>query len=138
MNNGKPPKLLVIEDDQSSMAILRKVLSAWIPFKGVRTLAEAEATTEDYDAVLLDIGLPDANRETVVDQVKQKFSTAAIVVLSGYENEEYIKRSIMQSASNYLIKGRDDTDGESLAAKIRTAILTNKSVRMIEDFGASI
>lgn len=127
-------KILVVEDDDNYMTLLHWRLENSFSIqsaKGLKSALVALSATV-FDAVLLDVGLPDADRDTIVEEVKQRANGAAIIVLSGYEDTDYMRRAISQSASNYLVKGRDDGSGEALACHIRTGIKLNHSCQSLD------
>lgn len=128
-------KLLIIEDERFCREDLTAKLS---PFFEVDPVASFVAAMERmqatcFDAVLLDIGLPDCSRDTVVDRIKARQPSSALVIISGYADPDYIREAILKNASNYLIKGKDDQDGESLASAIRVAIISNTNLRKLQD-----
>lgn len=99
------------------------------------TMCEAERLMHinRYDAILLDTGLPDHPRMTVVEHVKSMSPMAAIVIVSGYYNPDFAKEAIRQSASSYLVKGYDDTSADGLESSINAAISSNRLCHKIED-----
>lgn len=128
------PSVLIVEDDKFYRKTLEKILGSRYFVFAVETLAQAIQIfgTVSFNAVVLDIGLPDTHTDDTVEKMKKEYPNCAIVVLSGYENPERIKKCIKDSASSYLIKGRDDKDPEVLAAAINTAMRNNEKNGKIE------
>ena len=120
-------KVLIVEDEDFYRRRLLSMLAPFFVMYAVSRLSEAISTAQNYDAVLLDINLPDSRIEETVANMKHNHPSCAIVVLSGFEDPDRIKQCILDSASNYLIKGKDDKDPELLASAIRTAIYSNNA-----------
>lgn len=127
-------RLLIMEDNQNDGLLLMRKLAPSFLVDWEMTLVGGlnRLAGQQYDSVLLDIGLPGSDRETVVQTVKQHSKPSAVVVLSGYTDPDFIRKSIMDSASNYLIKGMDDQDADVLAGSIRLAIKNNEACRKVE------
>jgi len=126
--------VLIVEDDNLYRKELEKRLGSRYFVHAVDTLSEAIKVfaTVAFNAVLLDIGLPDTHTDDTVARMKKEYPDCAIVVLSGYEDPERIKRCIRDSASSYLIKGRDDKDPEMLSAAIGKAMVNNEKNHKID------
>lgn len=58
----------------------------------------------DYDVVLLDIGLPDVDGFDILRAAKEKKPSLPILVLSIYPEEQYAVKVLMEGASGYLTK----------------------------------
>jgi signal transduction histidine kinase/chemotaxis response regulator CheB len=106
------PKILIVEDDQHSRHGLRVVLEMeGYSTDEARTAGEALKAISGgkYDAVLMDISLPDADGTTLIRRVRAEPSVAAtpIVVLTG-KTSDSDRRLIEESgASAYLSKPVD-------------------------------
>ena len=83
--------LLLIEDDDFDVEAVRRSLEDHHELVVARTLKEAEQKlTPDVDAVIVDLGLPDADFEEVLRWIEEKASRLAVVIYSGYP--EYVDR----------------------------------------------
>ena len=131
---GLMTKVLIVEDDVGYAWMMIKKLGSFFEVESVATLKEAVEVfgKRAFGAVLLDIGLPDTKIDNTVALMKGCYPECAIVVLSGHEDPERIKRCIRDSASSYLIKGRDDKDGQQLATAINSAISNNAVYQKVE------
>jgi len=127
-------KILVVEDDDAYLFTILRKLRPFFHAEGVRSLSEAIRVFAEngFKAVLLDIGLRDSPSEKTVRRMKQQYPNCAIVVLSGNEDPERIRQCIRDSASSYLVKGRDDQHPEILSAAIISAIANNDSCHKAE------
>ncbi|MGB5632023.1 MAG: response regulator transcription factor [Waterburya sp.] len=56
------------------------------------------------DVVLLDIDLPGIDGLTVANEINLKFPQVKIIMLSSYEEESYVSKSIELGAKGYLLK----------------------------------
>jgi len=91
----------------------------------------------DYDLVLLDISLPDANGLDVLREMRKKRPRLPVLVISMYPEEMYAVRAIRTGAQGYLTK---QSASEELVFAVRK-ILSGKryvnpafAVRMVVDF----
>lgn len=74
-----------------------------------------------YDAVLLDLGLPDSpQRSASFTRVQAAAPTLPIIILTGLDDETFAVTTVRRGAQDYLVKGRIDTD--TLVRTIRYAI----------------
>lgn len=124
---GVVNKVLIVEDDANYVVAVLRKLKDFFQMESVSTLKEAVEAfgTDTFSAVLMDIGLPDTRIDNTVKLMKGCYPNCAIVVLSGHEDPKRIKQCIADSASSYLIKGRDDQDGAHMATAINCAIHNN-------------
>jgi two-component system, OmpR family, KDP operon response regulator KdpE len=116
-----PATILVVEDDPSLGAALGATLKAagYRPVRA-RTAAEALRWFSHYapDLVLLDLGLPDRDGLTVIQEIRGR-STAPIVVLSARDAEAVKVQALDLGADDYVQKpfGVDE-----LLARLRAAL----------------
>ncbi len=74
-----------------------------------------------YDAVLLDLGLPDSpQRSASFTRVQAAAPVLPVVILTGLDDETFAVTSVRRGAQDYLVKGKIDTD--TLVRTIRYAI----------------
>lgn len=62
------------------------------------------ATHDDVDMVLTDMVMPEMDAISLIQQVKKNKPDIKVVVLTMYENENYLKSAFLQGASGYLLK----------------------------------
>lgn len=70
----------------------------------------------EIQLILLDINLPNINGLELTKLIKKDFPNTKILVLSMYNNAEYIKEVLKEGASGYILK---NTDHEELLAAIK-------------------
>ncbi|MFH5832542.1 PAS domain S-box protein [Halalkalibaculum sp. DA384] len=105
----KEIRLLVIEDNPGDYFLIQEYLLEKIEephLKHVTTLAQTENALEDhlYDAILLDLALPDASGESLVQQVVAMSKDIPVIVLTGYENEAFGLKTLGMGIADYLLK----------------------------------
>ncbi|MEO1429446.1 MAG: response regulator transcription factor [Cyanobacteria bacterium J06632_19] len=79
---------------------------------------EAVAMVEKLqpDVVLMDIRMPLMDGVAATKEIKNKFAQTKILVLTTFDDDEYIKAALQNGAMGYLLK---DTPSEELAVAIR-------------------
>lgn len=123
--------VLLVEDSLDSAKLVNHFLDASkiVQFRVVTagTLREArEALARDrFDAILLDLNLPDSRGIETFTRVREAAQGAAIVILTAVEDEAVATSAIGHGATDYLIKG--EVGGEGLARRIRFAVERNRT-----------
>lgn len=121
--NDKPIKVLLIEDNLGDINLIRESLKgSRIQLKIVERLDHGlqELANEEYDGVLLDLGLPDSKGLETLDKAHKHAPRTPIVLLTGVEDEALGIEAIRRGAQDYRVKGQ--TDGDRLARSLRYAI----------------
>ncbi len=119
-------RVLLIEDNPIDTQLTQDILAEWatkqFELTCVETLGEglARLARDRFDAVLLDLSLPDAQGLNTVTQVLATSPGIPIVVLTGYDDQELALQAVQQGAQDYLVKGQAQAD--SLSRAIRYAI----------------
>lgn len=75
------------------------------------------ALSKHPDVVLMDIGMPILNGLEATRQIKKQAPDVKVLVLSGYDNDEYILQMVQCGANGYILK---DSFLEDLYAAIRS------------------
>jgi len=108
-------KVLVAEDH----TIVRKGLCALLHAESdIQVIGEAEngrqalkmAEELQPDIVLMDITMPELNGMDATRQLKKRFPSMKILILSMHSTEEYIFQTLKAGASGYLLKRSAPTD----------------------------
>jgi serine phosphatase RsbU (regulator of sigma subunit) len=119
-----PVQLLLVEDDLGDAVLVQELLADAAPHMQVLhvgTLREAmELLPGGLDCVLLDLGLPDAIGLEPVERLRRAAPDAAVVVLTGHDDEHRGIEALSSGAQDYLSKS--GVDGSMLARAIRYAI----------------
>ena len=124
MSLSFPIQLLLVEDDPGDALLVESLLAGVAPNVDVmrveRLQEAAEMLPGGIDCVLLDLGLPDAMGLEAVERLRAAAPDAAIVVLTGHDDEQRGVDALSRGAEDYLVKG--SVDGPLLARAIRYAI----------------
>ena len=124
-------KALLVEDNDVDAQLTQDLLSEWsieeFRITRVKTLGEGLTllSRERFDAVLLDLSLPDAFGLPTVRQVHATSPTIPVVVLSGVSDQSLALQAVQQGAQDYLVKGQGHP--ELLARAVRYAIERKRS-----------
>lgn len=113
---------ILLVDDQS---LIRQGLRALLELEpDLEVVGEAEnghsaialVETLHPDVVLLDIRMPLMDGVAVTREIGQRFSETKVLVLTTFDDDEYVAQALRYGAKGYLLK---DMPSEELAAAIR-------------------
>ncbi len=119
-------KILLIEDNPGDADLIREYLRDVRPnlirLEHAATLAESlqRLDQESFDAVLVDLGLPDSWGLDTFRRVRGPAAGSAIIVVSGVGDESLALEAVQEGAQDYLVKG--DIDSGNLERALRYAI----------------
>jgi two-component system KDP operon response regulator KdpE len=114
-------KILVVEDEEQLSRMLRSILT-----QSGYTVTQAKTgltalqhlVREEFDVILLDLGLPDVDGKEVITQARA-ISAAPILVISAREAEQEKIAALDLGANDYVAK---PFDAGELLARIRVAL----------------
>lgn len=130
--------VLLVEDNPGDATLIeRHLAAATIPQVGSVTVEHAEslpaglAATDDqqFDAVLLDLGLPGSTGLETLDRFLAEGPPLPVVVLTGLKDDEASVEAIRRGAQDYLVKG--DLGPDVLERTMRYAIERKKQERTL-------
>lgn len=115
-------RLLVVDDHEVVRAGLRTLLEDQDRIEVVGEAATAvEALdlieTREPQVVLLDVRLPDQSGVDVCREIRARWPSVQVLMLTSYPDQDAVLGSIMAGAAGYLLKG---VRGSALAEAIRT------------------
>ncbi|MFD6949146.1 protein phosphatase [Nocardiopsis sp. TSRI0078] len=122
--NVESVDVLLIEDDPGDAFLAEELLDetalttriTWVP-----TLGEAREHLEGFrGCVLLDLNLPDAQGLDLLREVLESAPRAAVVVLTGLDDEHEGIAAVSAGAQDYLVKGQ--VDGSLLGRSLRYSL----------------
>lgn len=119
-------RVLVVEDDRDIRHLLRTLLEAHnyrVVLADTATRALIEARSHKPDAMIVDLGLPDRDGQSVIREIR-RFSSVPIVVLSARTMEAEKIQALDGGADDYITK---PFDAGELLARVRAAL--RRSVR---------
>lgn len=123
--NRVPIELLLVEDNPGDARLMREALSE----RSIRvnvmeadrlSAAIAILSQRRFDAVLLDLSLPDSSGMATLTAMRAAEANLPIVVLTGLRDETMGVEAVRLGADDYLIKGQ--VDGGMLVRAINYAI----------------
>jgi DNA-binding NarL/FixJ family response regulator len=123
-SNGQKALRVVIVDDHALLRMgTRQILSE---ADGIEVVAEAQDAAQAMDAVaatspdlvLIDIRLPDRNGIDVARSVVEEHPSTRVVILSAYDDEDYVRAAMDAGVAGYLLK---TMPGDELVNAVRAA-----------------
>jgi len=123
--------VLLIEDNDIDAQLTQDLLAEWsveeFKITHAKTLSEGLLHIDKgrFDAILLDLSLPDAFGLPTVRQVHATNPSIPLVVLSGVSDQTLALQAVQQGAQDYLVKGQGHP--ELLARSVRYAIERKRS-----------
>jgi hypothetical protein len=115
-------RVLLVEDDADyATMIATELRHAGIELEQVCTLARAsdEVRRRSFDAVLLDLGLPDSQGIETVDRMHDAAINVPIIVLTSNAEHGLAAMSLRRGVQDYFLKG--EADAEVLMRSLRYA-----------------
>ncbi|NJP08595.1 MAG: response regulator transcription factor [Leptolyngbyaceae cyanobacterium RU_5_1] len=119
-------RLLLVDDQTIIRQGLRSLLEAKPDLQvvgeaenGQQAIALVEtwsATNQPVDVVLMDVRMPVMDGVAATREICQRFPQTKVLVLTTFDNDEYIDRAMRFGAMGYLLK---DTPSDELADAIR-------------------
>ena len=115
---------ILIADDQSLIRDgLKMILDMEAGLKVIGTARDGTEVLESAlqlspDVILLDMRMPGMNGADCVKQMRRAGLTAKVLILTTFDDEEYILDALANGANGYLLK---DIEMESLVEAIRDA-----------------
>lgn len=135
-------RLLLVEDNPGDAALLRESLNeaggGRFDVTHVEQLGEAIRLLHPalYDAVLLDLSLPDSQGLATLDQVCLAAEDLPIIVLTGLNDEAIAIEAVRKGAQDYLVKGQFDSP--SLVRALHYAIERAKLQRELHQLNETL
>jgi len=120
--SGHPITVLVADDHTIVRRGLVSLLSLGDAFSVVGEAADGRAAVDlalelEPDVVLMDVSMPVLNGLEATTRIKKKAPHIKVLILSAYDNEEYVLQVIRSGANGYLLK---NTASEDLFAAVRS------------------
>jgi DNA-binding NarL/FixJ family response regulator len=106
---SRPIRVLVADDHPMARAGERAMLNT----PGIEVVGEAATGREAIqmveelapDVVLMDVHMPDMDGLEATEQIKARRPVTAVIVVTGSEEHDHIRRAIEAGATGYLLKG---------------------------------
>src|SRR5437867_3512276 len=131
-----PLRILLVDDSTGDVRLVRELLAeagqSHIDLRTTGSVRQALDLVgeEMFDAVLLDLSLPDSQDLEGLATLRGRATGVPIVVMTGLKDEATAARALRQGAQDYLVKGW--FDGDFLARAVGHAIERTRSGRFLE------
>lgn len=115
-------RILFIEDNLRLATLVRKGLEKEsFTVDALGTMAEAEAAidTTNYDAIILDLGLPDGDGLDLLKYMREQKKTSPVIILTARDGIEDRVKGLNAGADDYLLK---PFAMEELTARVRALL----------------
>jgi DNA-binding NarL/FixJ family response regulator len=122
-------QVMVVDDHKMFVEGVQAIFSDSSHIQVVKTVHDGNEVmksienTPNLDIILLDINLPNINGLELTKLISKKYPTIKILILSMYNNAEYIKEVLKEGASGYVLK---NTDHEELLNAIQSVFAGNQ------------
>lgn len=143
MNLPSPIRVALVDDHSLVRDGIKALLSVMAPLEVVGE-AENGADAIDMvgrcqpDLVLVDIGLKDMNGLELTRLLRNRYPALKVLVLSMYDNHEYVSESVRAGASGYVLKNSPSREiiaaieaiangGSFYSAEIAQRLIADKS-----------
>lgn len=119
-------RILIVEDNPGDFLLIQDYLCEEFSqpvIEHVQTFAGAKLklkTNTHFDTILLDLTLPDATGELLVNEMVQLAASTPIIVLTGYADKDFGIKTLALGISDYLLK--DDLNATQLYKSIAYSI----------------
>jgi DNA-binding NarL/FixJ family response regulator len=144
----RPIRIAIVEDQARVAESLAKLINATAGFEVIGAYPNGEMALkqiprENPDVVLMDIGLPGMSGIECVRELRALLPSLPIIMLTVYDEGEYLFNSLKAGASGYLLKR---TTGDKLVEAITEARLggvpltrqmANKVANYFQQMGAT-
>ena len=140
--SDKNIRILLIEDNPADARLLKEVITANYQPSGSNfscKIDDAPSLTEglekigtgEYDAILLDLGLPESSGQDTLDRCVDLFAQFPVIIMTGNDDSALAEKSIKMGAQNYLVKG--DYDTGQIRQTIRYSIERFRFIRDMQE-----
>jgi DNA-binding NarL/FixJ family response regulator len=119
---SEPIQILLVDDQKLMREGLRILLELEPDLKVVGEVADGQAALEAYaglqpDVVLMDVRMPGMDGVEATWRLREKWPQARVVILTTFDDDEYVFEGLRAGAQGYLLK---DVSGHDLAEAVRT------------------
>jgi len=114
-------KILLVDDQRLIREGLKTLLELENDFKVVGEAKNGKDAVEQFrklrpDVVLMDIRMPEMDGVQATQVIKMNYDSAKIIILTTFDEDEYVFEAIRAGAVGYLLK---DVSSEEIASAVR-------------------
>lgn len=130
-------KILLVEDNPADADLLAELLELSVGVQWELVSVEflhqaiAQLCKQSFDIVLLDLSLPDSHGLETLTRLREVAPDAAMVVMTGLDDEAIALESVRLGAQDYIVKGQITT--QLLVRTIRYAIERSQTFQMLRE-----
>jgi DNA-binding Lrp family transcriptional regulator/AmiR/NasT family two-component response regulator len=109
-------RILLIEDNNADIRLIKELLKKssdlFYEIESCVRLSESLdiLKKENFDIILLDLKLPDSDRESTLEKFVSYSSKIPIIILTGLDDKEVALSSLKNGIQDYLVKGEINTN----------------------------
>lgn len=108
-----PIRILLVDDHPIVREGVQSLLSNYEEFVVVGEAEDGETAVSQFralqpDITLLDIRLPDESGLAVLNRLRQIQPTARVLLLTSFEDDEYVMAALQAGAQGYILKNASD------------------------------
>ena len=117
-------KILIADDQELIRESLKIILSTNNEFEVIDTVGSGKEVVESIrrhipDIILMDVRMPDMDGVQCTKFVKEVYPEIKVIVLTTFDDDEYIFSALKYAASGYLLKG---VSLDELTSAIKTVL----------------
>lgn len=103
-------KVLIADDQELIRHSLKIILKNVLDIQVIDSVADGKSVIrsirkEKPDVILMDIRMPEMDGVQCTKIVKENYPTIKIIILTSFDDDEYILSALRDGASGYLLKG---------------------------------
>ena len=103
-------KIMIADDQQLIRESLKIILDSDPDFEVVKVVGSGQEVldalkTESVDIILMDVRMPNMSGVDCTRIVKKEYSNIKVIILTTFDDDEYIYDALKYGASGYLLKG---------------------------------
>lgn len=103
-------KIMIADDQQLIRESLKIILDSDPDFEVVKAVGSGQEVldalkTESIDIILMDVRMPNMSGVDCTRIVKKEYSNIKVIILTTFDDDEYIYDALKYGASGYLLKG---------------------------------
>lgn len=126
-------KVLLVDDEYLVRDLLKKCVN-WNEM-GMKIVGEASNANEAMnlvdqfvpDIIFTDICMPSVDGIELSKMVIEKYPSIKIVIITGYEDFDYVKRSLKAGVTDFLLKPINDDEIKKVALNISSKIIADRN-----------
>jgi len=127
-------KVMIADDQELIRESLRVVLDMNPDMKVIGTVENGKEVlqkirTEQPDIILMDVRMPEMDGVLCTKAVKERYPSINIIILTTFDDDEYVYNALKYGASGYLLKGVSVTElTEAIRKVISGGTILNPAV----------